>query len=539
VNVPPAAPGSAATRHALRLGIDVGGTNTDAVVLDTFGLVLAKTKVTTTADVSTGIGNALDRVIADSGPRAADIAHVMLGTTHATNAVLQRRRLGRIAVLRLAAPATTAASPLFSWPDDLRRVVCAGSAVVGGGVYVDGRRCARLDRAEIRRFLEPLAGTVDAVAVTGLFSPASPDDELEAADEARRALGDAVHISLGHEIGSLGLIERENATALNAALSTVAHEVATALKKAIAERSLATTTLFAQNDGTLMSLDFAMRYPVLTIGSGPANSIRGAAYLSGVQDAVVMDIGGTSTDVGVLIGGHPRESTAAVEIGGVRTNFRMPDLYSVSLGGGTVVNRPGGRDPGGGTPTDDVTLSRRSVGSDLRNTSLVFGGVTPTLTDASVLAGRVAIGTRPPVRCSSLLRRALALSDEVIAEALDRVKVSRADVPVVAVGGGSHLIPDPLPGASGVLRPRHYDVANAVGAAIAMASGRWEGIVPSGPHRAERLEHACDQARRRAVQAGADVGRVEVVELTEIPLSYLPQPASRVSVKAAGPLAWS
>jgi N-methylhydantoinase A/oxoprolinase/acetone carboxylase beta subunit len=537
-----------APRNRLRLGVDVGGTNTDAVLLDAFGLVVAKTKTTTTADVSTGIGTALDRVLAEAGPHVADVTHVMLGTTHATNAVLERQRLGRVAVLRLAAPATTAVSPLFGWPADLRSVVCAGSAVVGGGTYIDGRRPVPLDRDAIRRFLEPLVGTIDAVAVTGMFSPVCPDDELEAADLAREVLGDAIHISLSHEIGSLGLIERENATALNAALVAVATDVATALQKALAQRHLHTTTLFAQNDGTLMSLDFAMRYPVLTIGSGPANSIRGAAYLSGVQDAVVIDVGGTSTDVGVLIGGHPRESTAAVEIGGVRTNFRMPDLYSVSLGGGTIVTRSsaGGRSANGVPPAkspvaglQDVALSQRSVGRRLVEEALIFGGATPTLTDASVLAGRADIGNHPPVRCSALLREAMRLADESLAEALDRVKVSRADVPVVAVGGGSHLIPDALPGASEVLRPRHYDVANAVGAAIALASGRWEEVVPTGPQRAERLEHARDQARRRAVQAGADARRVEIVEMVEVPLSYLPQPAARVTVKAAGPLAWT
>ena len=85
-----------------------------------------------------------------------------------------------------------------------------------------------------------------------------------------------------------------------------------------------------------MALDYAVRYPVLTIGSGPANSLRGAAYLTGLRDAMVADVGGTSTDVGVLANGFPRESSAAVEIGGIRTNFRMPDLVAIAVGGGSV-----------------------------------------------------------------------------------------------------------------------------------------------------------------------------------------------------------
>ena len=89
----------------------------------------------------------------------------------------------------------------------------------------------------------------------------------------------------------------------------------------------------SQNDGTLMTMEHARRYPILTIACGPTNSIRGASYLSRRDDAIVIDVGGTTTDLGVLSHGFPRESGVAVTIGGVRTNFRMPDLVSVGLGG--------------------------------------------------------------------------------------------------------------------------------------------------------------------------------------------------------------
>ena len=111
------------------------------------------------------------------------------------------------------------------------------------------------------------------------------------------------------------------------------------MRSALAAHGLTAVTLFAQNDGTLMSLDQALRYPVLTIGSGPANSVRGAAFLTGAADSLVADVGGTSTDIGVLANGFPRESSYGVEIGGIRTNFRMPDLVTIALGGGTVVSR--------------------------------------------------------------------------------------------------------------------------------------------------------------------------------------------------------
>ena len=117
----------------LRLGIDVGGTNTDAVVLDRADGLVAKAKRPTTADVSGGIAAAVDAVLSAPGVEPGRVTHVMLGTTHATNAVLERRGLERVAVVRIGRPSTTSVPPLMMWPDDLRAAVSAGEAVVGGG----------------------------------------------------------------------------------------------------------------------------------------------------------------------------------------------------------------------------------------------------------------------------------------------------------------------------------------------------------------------------------------------------------------------
>jgi N-methylhydantoinase A/oxoprolinase/acetone carboxylase beta subunit len=516
-------------RSDLRVGIDVGGTNTDAVVLDRDDSVLAFAKTPTTPDVTGGIRAALDAVLADESVDRARITHVMLGTTHATNALLERRRLQRVAVLRLGAPATRSVPPLLAWPDDLRRAVSAGEAIVAGGSECEGRELAPFDRDAAARFLEGVRDTAEAVAVTGVFSPVSAEHELAARDLAHEVLGDDIAVSLSHEVGSIGLIERENATVLNAALAGVAKEVAAALEQSLADHGLAPTVYFAQNDGTLMALDYAIRYPVLTIGSGPANSLRGGAFLTGYADALVADVGGTSTDVGVLVGGFPRESAAAVEIGGIRTNFRMPDVLAIALGGGTIVRGGDGA----------VALGPDSVGFELSTRALVFGGDTPTLTDAAVAAGRAEVGgTAVPGRVETLLRHGLEAADALLADAIDRVKVGRGDRPLVLVGGGSVLVPDTLPGVSEILRPAHHDVANAIGAAIAMASGRWEEVVQDDRNRAGMIEAAAEKARDRAVQAGADPSTVEIVELEEVPLAYLDPPAVRVTVKAAGPLSW-
>lgn len=511
----------------LRLGVDVGGTHTDAVVLGEGDALVAKAKVPTTPDVRDGIAAAIGRVIESSGTEPGAIARAMLGTTQVTNAVLERRNLLRVGVIRIGSPLTLALPPLASWPAELRAAVSAGECVVGGGFEISGQEIAEFDAEAVSRFLDGLEGKVDAIAVASVFSPVSAEHELAAADLVRRRLGE-IHVSLSHEVGTLGLIERENATTLNAALVPVAAEVATAFSGALADHELRPETFFAQNDGTLMALEFALDFPVLTIGSGPANSMRGAARLSGLDDAVVVDVGGTSTDIGVLVNGFPREAPLSVSIAGVLTNFRMPDLRSLAVAGGTVVEADG----------EATRLGPHSVGFRLTEEALVFGGETATLTDAAVAAGRGELGDRAvPKPHRARLKQALARADAVIAEAVDSVKAGPGEVTVVAVGGGSFLIPDGLPGVSEVRRPLDHDVANAIGAATAPVSGQADRICPNRSDRRERaLEEARQEACLNAVRAGADPRAVEVIEVEEVPLTYLVDPAIRIRVKAAGEL---
>jgi hypothetical protein len=421
---------------------------------------------------------------------------------------------------------------MFGWPPDLVEAVSVGATIVDGGIEFDGQDLSPLDTDAIARFLGQVGGQADGVAITSVFAPVSARHELLAAEVVKRELGD-VHTSLSHEIGSIGLLERENATILNGALAGVARHVASAMRDALTAHGLRPVTFFAQNDGTLMGLDQALRYPVLTIGSGPANSVRGAAFLTGISDSLVADVGGTSTDLGVLTNGFPRESAQGVEIGGVRTNFRMPDLITIALGGGTVVSGDAG----------DVRIGPRSVGYLLQQEALVFGGPTPTLTDSAVAAGRTDLGAGRNGsadrigRHRRLLSEGLARADVMLAEAIDRVKTSKEDRPLIAVGGGSILVPDRIPGVSEIVRPEHFDAANAVGAAIASVSGQLDRIFHLGPDgRQAVLDEARDEARERAVAAGADPETVQIIEVEEIPLAYLTSPAIRIRVKAAGTL---
>jgi N-methylhydantoinase A/oxoprolinase/acetone carboxylase beta subunit len=403
----------------------------------------------------------------------------------------------------------------------------AGSAIVPGGNFFSGMAISPPTRESIERFVEEYGDGVEAVAITGVFSPAYHEQELEAAEIVSSLLGSEIPISLSHEIGSLGLLSRENATVLNAALFRAATEVTSALTHVLERRSIKAATYLAQNDGTLMGLEFASRYPVLTIGSGPANSIRGAAFLSGLEDALVADVGGTSTDIGVLTGGFPRESALGTSIGGVRTNFRLPDILSIGIGGGTTVTSSG----------HTTEVGPQSVGYRLAEYALCFGGDTMTLTDAAVAGRRSNVGTMTPGKAfRDVLAAALSIADDRIADGLDRMSLGDGIGELVVVGGASFLVRDDYPAVKSVVRPENGAVANAVGAAIAPVSGRWDTIIPAGAERRRAIDEACVIATSRAIRAGAAPESVEIVEVTEVPIGYLLEPATRLLVRAAGPI---
>ena len=189
---------------------------------------------------------------------------------------------------------------------------------------------------------------------------------------------------------------------------------------------------------------------------------------------------------------------------------------------------------------DGASIGPRSVGYRLLQQALCFGGDTLTATDIAVAAGRMELGDASRVAhldrgmVAAVMRRA----GEMLAEGVDRMKAEAGDVPLLAVGGGSFLVPDLLDGVSEVRRVHHHAVANAVGAAIAQVGGEVDQIY-SGMSRDAMLRAAHDEAERRAVEFGAAIDSLRVVEIEDIPLSYLPGDARRVRGPLIGDVAIS
>lgn len=513
----------------MHIGIDVGGTNTDAVLLDGT-TVLAETKASTSPDVTAGIVDAIAGLQQNHSFNTARIEAVMVGTTHFINAIVEANRLAPTAAIRLGLPATAALPPFVGWPIRLKKAMNAKSFLAHGGIEFDGSEISPIDREELLVIADELHREgIRSVAISSVFSPVNAEMEIEAVEILRAQLPD-VQFSLSHEIGRMGLLERENATIINASLRELAKHVCKGFTDTLEAAGINAPLFLSQNDGTLMDVAYAREHPVATFASGATNSMRGATFLSGVDSCAVVDVGGTTTDVGILQGGFPREATANVNVGGVRTNFRMPDVVSVGLGGGSVVRSSRGR----------FEIGPDSVGYRLRERSLVFGGDTLTATDLAVAAGRADIGDRSLVAHldRAMIEEGMAWMATTAAQVIDRMRTSPEPLPVVLVGGGSVLLPDALEGSARVIRPDHFSVANAVGAAIAQVGGEVDGIFPVAPGTRDRmLDEAKQEATDRAIQAGAIPGTVRITDVEEVPISYLPGNATKIRVKAVGDLA--
>ena len=508
-----------------RIGIDVGGTNTDAVLFED-GRVVHAVKTPTTPDVTAGILSALVELAGHPEVARGNIEGVVIGTTHFVNAVVQRRDLSRVAAVRIGLPASASLPPFCDWPEDLTSSVRGEVFMLEGGHDYDGRPIVPFDEGGMRRAARRIcASGIRSVAIAAIFSPLDPGCEERARVILAEECPDAA-VTLSRDLGRIGLLERENAALLNAALIELAQATVAGFTGAIAKSDIAAPLYLTQNDGTVMSAETAATLPVMSFASGATNSMRGAAFLSGLADAMVIDVGGTSTDVGQLRRGFPREANSVVEVGGVRTLFRMPDLLSIGLGGGSVIER------------DPFALGPKSVGYQLTREALVFGGKTLTATDVAVAAGLAEIGDRGAVAGLSrdLVAAVLNEARTKIEEAVDGTKTEAGDLPLIAVGGGAFLVPDRVTGISEVIRVPHGNCANAIGAAIAQVSGETDQVYRDLP-RAEAIALAEAQAKERAVAAGADRASLETVDVEDMPLAYLPGNALRVRVRVAGEMA--
>jgi len=427
-------------------------------------------------------------------------------------------RLARVAVIRLCGPFSRHALPCVDWPADMKDLILGHYALVKGGLEVDGDLISDINEEEIREQCKIIAEKgIRSIVVNGVFSPidTTHHQEERAAEIVKTALP-GCHVVLSKEVANLGFLERENAAILNASILPFARKTIRSFQEPIKKLGLRCPVFITQNDGTILSGEAASRLPIRTFSSGPTNSMRGAAYLvqgEAKEASMVVDIGGTTTDVGLLLAnGFPRQAAAYSEFAGVRMNFSCPDVKSIGLGGGSIVREQDGK----------ITVGPDSVAYKIQSESLVFGGSIATTTDYTVAADKsIAIGQADKVR--HLSQESISSYKTVVKKMLEKVidtmKTSPEDLPVLLVGGGAVIAPDELEGASRVIKPQWSGVANAIGAAMARVSVVIDTVKSTEKKNIKALlEEIPAEAKQKAVDAGADEESVEVVEVETLPL---------------------
>ena len=508
------------------IGVDIGGTNTDAVLVDQNEKIVFAAKTITSDDISLSFKSVLHQLLEKAKVEADAIKGIYLGTTHATNAILQKTDLYRVGIIRIAGHNPNTLPTGYSWPKDLKNSVITATETIDGGLECHGGELTSFSKEKACQAIERLQKkNVDSIAVVGVFSPLNGCQENEVAKFVHEIMGNDFPVSLSHEIGGIGFIERENSTMLNATLKRVMQQGFRRLESVCQNLKFACPLMITQNDGSLIDIGRAINYPVLTISAGPTNSFIGGSRLAEMDNAIVVDIGGTSTDVGIVRKGFPIRSLNKSNIGGVSLNFPMPDVLSIGLGGGSEICFHNG----------EVAIGPNSVGRKMNTKAMSFGGNILTLTDIALSLGHFEIDCADPKR--------IILSDNqrktIFDHALDKIhqlvvkmQGEFKDLPVILVGGGSALFPQGSLG-DHYLTPKFFNVANAYGAALAEISGCVD-VVVSLQNREAVLEKLYQEAKQKAIEQGANPKTLRLIDQQIIPYHYIPNQMARVIIRFFG-----
>ena len=508
----------------IRVGVDVGGTNTDAVVMKGKNF-LGGAKSPTTKDILTGVENAIQAALTEAKTSSESVGVLIIGTTHFVNALVQRTKLAQTGLIRMCLPSGSSILPFADWPESLVNGMKGSYKLIKGGYEMTGTEISQLDHDELISAAKELIDLgCNQIAISSVFATVRGDMEQEALEVISKAMPE-LSITLSKSIGGMGLLERENAAIINASLKPLAGEVVDSFQLLQKSLKLSCPMFFTRNDGTLIEAAEVIELPVLTFACGPTNSMRGAGFLSGLKDALVVDVGGTTTDVGEVKDGFPRLAGTSVMVADVRTNFAMPDVISIGLGGGSII-----------APKEPMAIGPVSVGHELPQKAKVFGGDTLTATDLAVAAGRCKVGDTAPPSIDSI-EKLVEILDKMVSDQVARARTSNKDIPVIAVGGGSVMMPSKIDGLE-VISPKHNDLANAVGAAIAQVSGQVSRVVLLNDDidRDSAIKEVTDEATTLAVKRHADPKSISVLTVSDMPLSYLPGNNLLINVTVVGDL---
>lgn len=439
------------------LGIDTGGTYTDSVIIDSeSGCVIAKAKAFTThEDLSIGINNSISSLaFNDFG---SSIARVAISTTLATNAVVEGK--GHKTGLILIGRELEEATPAFC------------TYVAGGRINTKGREICPMNPDEITEAIRLFKTQgIEAIAVCGFLSVKNPIHEIETENIIKRTCDMPVVCS--HKIISdLGFFERTVTAVLNAGLMPVMKKFITSIKSVLENHGVKAQPYIVKCDGSIVSIDSVWKTPIETILSGPVASVIGAMYLTGLKNAIIADMGGTTTDTALVKDNSVNMSVKGAKVGNWKTMIKSVDISTLGLGGDSRIDYAGGAfivGPGRVLPAcrDSVQTGEEAA---LTPTDLLH--VTGEFRKWDYLAAHRAVS-------GSAAKSGISI-ESFLSEAVNEIKsklynqciapYSKPELPVVAIGAPSAVWFGKAADAYGfkLISPNNFEIANAIGAAMA------------------------------------------------------------------------
>ncbi len=311
-----------------QLGIDTGGTYTDAVIVDEHQTVLAKNKsLTTSFDLTIGIGNAISSMPEEL---LNDVNLVALSTTLSTNSVVE----GRGAPVAVLLPGYNEQQIAKSGILDILEKEFV--VLLEGGHGATGEQLQPLDIASAKQKISELSDHVSAFAISGMFGTRNPAHEKQLRDLVKQLTGKPV--ACGHELASsLGAPRRALTVALNARMILYIQALIESVEAILKQKGITAPLMIVKGDGSLVNAKTALLQPVTTVLSGPAASVIGACTLSGLKDAIVVDMGGTTTDIAIVTDGLPELCEDGARIGDWQPMVEAIRVFSIGLGGDSEV----------------------------------------------------------------------------------------------------------------------------------------------------------------------------------------------------------
>lgn len=512
----------------MKLGIDVGGTNTDAVLIGSNGKLLSWNKQLTSKDIISGIEHAARKVISEAGIAPNEIEGVFVGTTHVQNALYHPVQLSKTALIRIMKKPTLLKPGLF-WPEHLKKYI--GNVFHITSFYEDLTKTP--DTGEMDRLYEHIQqDNIESICIVGVNSPLIDTEERYLRDDLKTQFPE-IPITMSHELGVMGFVERENAALLNAVFSKVIRQAMMDLTELFKKLSLQCPCWLTQNDGSLLELQDAIEYPIFTIGSGATNSFRGASIISGLQDCIVVDFGGSTIEIGKIRNGQPELTVGSTSFLNIDVNMRVPKIYSLPYGGGSLIS----------LDNEEIQI-KATIASDLEHQGISWGGDSWTVTDSFFGMDLDSLSNE---KMTSNWLKKLTYEDcqkvvkkvtQEIKEKITRLELNSEGLPIVLVGGGSTLIVNRLFGKyKRVIHPSGHHISNAIGACYAPLSAQTDKVFWLKNQTIEEIiELEKEKLFKQLFLKGAKVESIKVVSIEEFPFDYFKGEVLRIRIKALGEL---